>query len=190
MGLAMAHGIIHEYDGHILLDSKPGSGSVFRVLLPVSCAADSGSAASDVDAAAPAPAPLLQGHVAVVDDEPAVAQFMRDRLQSWGLSVTVFNDPEIALRDLCKEDVMLDLAILDYTMPRLSGLDVAQRLLVTHPQLPIVLYTGYAEDLTEQQTRAAGARALLRKPLDMNELHDTLHALLHAPAGTSPDAGR
>jgi PAS domain S-box-containing protein len=190
MGLAMAHGIIHEYGGHILLDSKPGSGSVFRVLLPVSCAADSGSAASDVDAAAPAPAPLLQGHVAVVDDEPAVAQFMRDRLQSWGLSVTVFNDPEIALRDLCKEDVMLDLAILDYTMPRLSGLDVAQRLLVTHPQLPIVLYTGYAEDLTEQQTRAAGARALLRKPLDMNELHDTLHALLHAPAGTSPDAGR
>ncbi|MGD9340210.1 MAG: PAS domain S-box protein [Chromatiales bacterium] len=190
MGLAMAHGIIHEYGGHILLDSKPGSGSVFRVLLPVSCAADSGSAASDVEAAAPAPAPLLQGHVAVVDDEPAVAQFMRDRLQSWGLSVTVFNDPEIALRDLCKEDVMLDLAILDYTMPRLSGLDVAQRLLVTHPQLPIVLYTGYAEDLSEQQTRAAGARALLRKPLDMNELHDTLHALLHAPAGTTPDAGR
>jgi CheY-like chemotaxis protein len=87
---------------------------------------------------------------------------------------------------LCADDATLDLAILDYTMPRLSGLEVTRHLLERHPHLPIVLYTGYAEDLTEQQTLAAGARALLRKPLDMSELHETLDTLLGSPNCARP----
>ncbi len=50
MGLAMAHGIIHEYDGHILLDSKPGAGSTFTVLLPICSTTDSAGAESGAEA--------------------------------------------------------------------------------------------------------------------------------------------
>ncbi|MGW8367141.1 MAG: PAS domain S-box protein [Gammaproteobacteria bacterium] len=186
MGLAMAHGIVHEYDGHILLDSSPGAGSTFRILLPICCSDDWGPASEVDNDAERGQTALLSGHVAVVDDEPAVAEFMQDRLRSWGLTVSVFDDPESAINTLCADGASLDLAILDYTMPRFGGLDVAQRLLRQYPDLPVIIYTGFAEGLTEQQALEAGARALLRKPLDMRQLHETLQTLLQSSCRPGP----
>jgi len=52
-------------------------------------------------------------------------------------------------------------------MPKMTGLELARRLMALHPGLPIILYTGYTERLTEEQTRTAGIRALVTKPVDM-----------------------
>jgi CheY-like chemotaxis protein len=60
-----------------------------------------------------------------------------------------------------------DLVVTDQTMPKMTGSELAQRLMAKHPGLPVILYTGYTERLTEEQTRRAGIRALVTKPVDI-----------------------
>jgi CheY-like chemotaxis protein len=60
----------------------------------------------------------------------------------------------------------IDLVVTDQTMPKMTGIELAQRLTARHHGLPVILYTGYAERLTEAQTRRAGIHALVTKPID------------------------
>jgi CheY-like chemotaxis protein len=77
-----------------------------------------------------------------------------------------------------------DLVILDQTMPRMSGMEVAQQLLGLRPDLPVILYTGYNDEITEEQVIAAGVRALVSKPVDTAALHRLVERLLSTrPSG-------
>jgi CheY-like chemotaxis protein len=70
--------------------------------------------------------------------------------------------------------------ILDQTMPRMSGMEVAQQLLGLRPDLPVILYTGYNDEITEEQFIAAGIRALVSKPVDTAALYSMVERLLTA----------
>ncbi|MFO1206949.1 MAG: response regulator [Burkholderiales bacterium] len=181
MGLSTVHGIVHEHGGHVLVESETGCGAVFRVLF---AALDRGRAAVGADAAGAVSragkAPSLRGQVLVVDDEAMVGEFMRDLLESWGLRVTVAANGAQA-RDLCsREPRRFDAVITDQTMPRITGLDLARELLVASPDLPVILYTGYSDGLTEAEVKAAGAVALVRKPVEPRALRALLEAALVA----------
>jgi PAS domain S-box-containing protein len=182
MGLAMVHGIVHDYGGHLLVDSRPGEGCTFRVLLrPLDTAAP---LAAPEDTAAERPAAMLEGRVLLVDDEVAVSEFMQDLLESWGLAVTVFNGGVEACRRFSDDPDQVDMAILDQTMPKMTGLEVAQHLLKLRPDLPVILYTGYSAEVSEDLVQREGLRALLRKPLDHAELHELVTQLLReSPRG-------
>ncbi|MFZ5556053.1 MAG: PAS domain S-box protein [Pseudomonadota bacterium] len=83
MGLSTVHGIVHEHGGHILVTSAPGAGARFRVLLPALAGADAGAgAAGTAQPPVRARRLALRGRVLVAEDEPAVAEFMRDLLES------------------------------------------------------------------------------------------------------------
>lgn len=121
-----------------------------------------------------ATAPLL-------DDEAAVAEFMRDLLEDWGLEVTAMNSP-VTVRDVFAQDPhAFDLALLDQTMPGLTGLELAQDMLLLRPALPVVLYTGYREALDDTAVQKVGVRAVVRKPVDADELHTLFAGLLPKP---------
>ncbi len=122
----------------------------------------------------------LQGRVAVVDDEPLVAEFMGERLRQWGLDVQVWSDAEQACGELQLDPTAWDLLILDQCMPRLSGLQLAERLLAARPDLPIALYSGFSDQLDEVRVRALGVRALWHKPLDESALYTWLRTNLPA----------
>jgi PAS domain S-box-containing protein len=177
MGLAVVHGIVHEYGGHILAPVTPGQGARFQVLFPP---------LSREQATDPVEHPTgerrgrrrLAGRVLVVDDEPAVGDFMQDLLEEWGLRVTVFNDSLASRARFLQDPDAFDLAVLDHTMPRLTGLELAGALLHARPTLPVILYTGHREALSEAQAQAAGVRALVRKPVDVAELHRLIQTLL------------
>ncbi|OWJ91516.1 histidine kinase [Pseudomonas sp. A46] len=180
MGLSMVHGIVHEYGGHIQLDSQPGHGATFRVLLP----AHGPAAQVNGRDAVPELPPLrsaLQGRVAVVDDDPSVAEFMGELLEGWGLAPVLFGDAELASQQLCADPYAWDFVILDQSMPRLSGLQLARRLLASRADLPIVLYTGFSDSLLESEVQQQGAKALLTKPLDQQRLHQLLQTWLGQP---------
>ncbi|MEQ8234923.1 MAG: PAS domain S-box protein [Gammaproteobacteria bacterium] len=177
MGLATVHGIVHEYGGHVVVDTAPGAGAVFRVLLPACRSATPADADAGAAGAAPDGAPLV-GRVLVVDDNPAVAEFLEELLSGWGLEVRVITDAASALRCFRGDPHAFDVVVLDQTMPRMSGLELAGALLTVRPEVPVILYTGYAEGLTEQRVRAAGIRALVRKPLDIPAFRTELGALL------------
>jgi CheY-like chemotaxis protein len=180
MGLSMVHGIVHEYGGHVVLDTSPGEGSEFRVLFrPLASAGDAQTLAPAEDAAADR-GPALRGRVLVVDDDDAAGEFMRDLLETWGLDVELMRSSTEAREVFARHPERFDLAVLDQTMPRLTGLELSREILALRPRMPVILYTGYGERLSDQQIASAGIRALVRKPVDVRELLGLLRDVLGA----------
>ncbi|MEA2080303.1 MAG: response regulator, partial [Pseudomonadota bacterium] len=177
MGLSMVHGIVHEHKGHLLLDSVPGKGTTLRIslsLLSASQAIEATAAPSNVKN----DSHQIEGRVLLADDEPAVSEFMQDLLESWGLTVSVFNNSVDACMKFSDDPDRFDLVILDQTMPKMTGLDVAQHLLKLRPGLPVILYTGYSDEISEARIRQLGIRALVNKPVDTARLYDLIRNLL------------
>jgi CheY-like chemotaxis protein len=175
MGLAMVHGIVHEHEGHIGVDTAPGRGSSFHVLLP---AADGAVDAVAGGASAAADSAPLRGRVMVVEDEPMVAAFMRELLEGWGLDVVVPPDALAAVRWFDDPANDVDLLITDLTMPQLNGLDLAHHAAVLRPDLPVLLYSGDADAVDADALRRAGVRAVLGKPVDPPALRSSLRRWL------------
>jgi PAS domain S-box-containing protein len=171
MGLATVHGIVHEHGGHVVLETAVDRGTTFRVLFPP--LADSVAAAPSEPrpkANGARPVTRLDGRVLVVDDEEMVGEFMGDLLTNWGLQVTVI-DSAVEARDMFVRDPSaFDLVLTDQTMPRLTGLQLADDLLAARPGLPVILYTGYSENITSEQLDRAGVRAIVKKPIDPSAL--------------------
>jgi PAS domain S-box-containing protein len=176
MGLSMVHGIVHRHNGHILLESIEEQLTCFRILLKryehqLEASKNSGvrSVSTDAD---------LHGSVLLVDDEPAVSEFMQDLLESWSLDVTIFNDSVEANRHYAEFADHYPLVILDLTMPRMSGLELAEGLLKLRPHQAIILYTGYDADISEDQVRELGIKALVKKPIDTLGLRELVTDLI------------
>jgi CheY-like chemotaxis protein len=183
MGLAMVHGIVHEYGGHIGVDSEPGRGTTVRVWFPAWFPASGLSNGEDRSSAngtreideAPAG---LRGRVLLTDDEASVREFMDDLLGSWGLDVTLAQNGVEACERFAADIDGFDFVVLDQTMPRMTGLEAAEQILKLRPGVPVVLYTGYSEQITEGRISAAGIRALVRKPLDIPAFRTLVETLL------------
>jgi CheY-like chemotaxis protein len=124
--------------------------------------------------------------VLVVDDEQMVGEFMGDLLTGWGLEVTVSSSAVEARELFARDPGRFDLVLTDQTMPRLTGLELARSLLALRPDAPIVLYTGYSDDLSAEHIHQAGLRALVRKPVDPATLFGVLRS--HLPPATTPAA--
>jgi signal transduction histidine kinase len=180
MGLSTVHGIVHDGDGHILLDTQPGRGTTFRILLPP-LATTPDTPPEQVrregtrNAGGRAP---LQGKVLLVDDDPDVRAFMEDRLSSWGLEVGVCASAVEALDYFMDTEPPFDLLVLDQTMPKMTGAEFAALVLERFPDLPVILYTGYSDDLSEAHAQSLGIRALVRKPIDDAGFYRLLEANL------------
>jgi PAS domain S-box-containing protein len=167
MGLAMVHGIVHNHGGHVLVDTRQGQGTRFRVLWP---AAAAGAAAAAMTASAPTDGARLIGAVMVVEDEPAVGELMTEMLDGWGLQVVLMRDPLEAREWLDDPSHALDLLVTDHTMPRLTGLELARHVSATRPELPVLLYSGDPAIEDNEALRRNGVRALLRKPVEPQQL--------------------
>jgi len=183
MGLATVHGIVHDHHGHVVVESSAGAGTTFRVLLPPLDPAIEGSR---VGRRAPAAAPVahgsLHGSVLLVDDEAAVLGFMRELLENWGLSVTAIADPDEARRLVIANQIEFDLLLVDQTMPRLTGTELARAVAPLRPEVPILLYTGYRDGVPQSELAAGGIRAVLDKPVDPAALHEQLQRHLRSPS--------
>ncbi len=170
MGLSMVHGIVHEHGGHVVVDTAPGRGAVFRVLLP----AVSGAIAAEKKRPGAKARRRLAGNVLVVDDEDAILEFMGDLLSGWGLGVTLKASGAEAKHAFAAEPQRYDLVLTDHTMPRVTGLELARQIHAIRPGTPVILYTGYGEDIAEDELAGAGVRALARKPVEPADLFGLL----------------
>jgi DNA-binding NtrC family response regulator len=122
--------------------------------------------------------------VLVVDDEEMVGDFMAEMLANWGLDVTVKRSPTEAEVWFAHDPSRIDLVITDQTMPRLTGIALAQRLTGVRPDMPVILYTGYSDTVTDEAMARSGIVALLKKPVDTDKLLALLRA--HLPGGGPP----
>jgi len=188
MGLAIVHGIVHEHGGHVLVEAAPDGGARFRVLWPAlpEGSLDQGAEAAGtrgLPGARRGERPVLESAVLVVDDETTVGEFMRELLETWGLEATSVESGQAALELVAAAPERYDAVITDQSMPRMTGLQLAQALHALRPGLPVILYTGYAEGLARSELEAAGIRKVLAKPVEPGALEAAL-------AGVLPGANR
>lgn len=171
LGLSVVHGILRRSAAHVVVDSTPGSGSLFRLLFPI--ASPSPQASSQ-----PAETPLIPAgngqQIWVVDDEPAVARYLGELLVDWGYRTRIFNNPAEALAALEAAPDQIDLLITDQTMPGMNGMQLA--LLARHfkPELPVMLCTGFTGDIQIDQAHQQGIRHVFGKPIPVQELVQAL----------------
>ena len=143
LGLSMVHGLALQSGGTLVLESRPGVGTTANIWLP---ALDDGSvtAAEPVWQASPDPAwqgPLLT--ILAVDDDELVLLNTADMLSEHGHRVLSARSAQDALVMLGQ--LKVDLVITDHAMPQMTGVQLAEQLRVSHPQLPVILVSGYAE---------------------------------------------
>ncbi len=178
MGLATVHGIVHEHGGHVIVEPGEAAGTRFRVLLP-RLAENEARPQAPQRPAASARREALRGRVLIVDDEAKVARFMQELLEGWGLSASAATSPASAARLFAADPAAYDLVITDQMMPGRSGVTLAKELLALRADLPVVLYSGHMDRATEAESRAAGIRAVLPKPVEPEALYGILKTHLH-----------
>jgi two-component system NtrC family sensor kinase len=176
LGLPLCRGIIEEHGGSISVESQPGQGTVFRVLLPVPAAASPGRAPSSTDA--PLAVTRTTKTILVVDDEPGIASALAHLLRRDGHTVDTAANGQLALTKLRTQ--AYDLILCDLRMPELDGPGLYHALQQQHPHLlqRVIFLTG--DTLSEEartflaQTevprlskpfRAAEARQLVQQVL-------------------------
>jgi CheY-like chemotaxis protein len=180
MGLSTVHGIVHEHGGHVVVESHPGQGATFRVLFPPVTEEDPEIEPLRAPAVRRRTRTTLRGHVLVVDDEETVGQFMNDLLRGWGLQVTVQRSAIEARNLILRDPSAFDLVLLDQTMPKLTGLELAAEISVSCPEVPVILYTGYSESLNSEELDRARVRGLIKKPIEPEMLLHLLRTHLRA----------
>ncbi len=182
LGLAVVLGIMDRNEGHILVDSAPGVGTRFRLLFPP-------LARDDAAAARPAGSvrtdPAIVGRVLVVDDEPALTDYLQELLRTRGLEVVVSNDSRAALTLPLNQGRGFDLLITDQTMPGLLGTELVRRLKARLPALKVILCTGHSEQIDPGNAGAWGVDAYLHKPVDPAALWKAIEKLITARGGTT-----
>ena len=169
---------MRAHDGLVQVSSTPGRGSTFTLRFPVA----SGDCAHHTPAQ-PSRAAMGSGQrVMYVDDDEALVFLVQRVLKRRGYTVITHTDPRQALAALRADPQQCDLLVTDYNMPDYSGVDLLRDIQALCPALPVALASGYVTPEIESAARAAGARALIHKPNDVDELCDTVRQLLDASA--------
>ena len=161
LGLASCLGIVSAHGGAVLVESTLGVGSTFSVALP----------AYDAPAATPAVTPKVVtagGRILVVDDEPLVRQLLVQALQFDGFEVLEAPDGAAALEVLAGN--VVDVVVLDLTMPGLDGAEVLRRIRESGNQVPVVLSSGYAREGLEAALEPGSFQGFLSKPFVLDDL--------------------
>jgi PAS domain S-box-containing protein len=160
MGLAVVHGIVSSYGGRITINSRPGIGTDFYIYLPLADAA-----ASETPAVAAIEALKGTEHILIVDDEDQVAEALKQILASLGYAVSSFTSSIEALQYFKANSALFDLVITDLTMPVMTGIDFARQVRAFRPGVPVIMCTGFTDDISPGDVTAAGIKRLLRKPI-------------------------
>jgi CheY-like chemotaxis protein len=114
-----------------------------------------------------------------VDDDEAQVFLVQRLLRRRGYAVSGFTDPHEATQALQSDPARYDLLVTDYNMPGYSGIDLVRAALAIRADLPVALASGYVTAEIEQAALAEGARALIHKPNDVQELCATVDRLVH-----------
>ena len=166
LGLAVVHGIIGLYGGHIHVYSRVGHGTTFEIYLPEQHGAKAAAAQGPVDE------PDAKGSemILLVDDEEGVVRVTARLLRELGYRVSPFTSSTDALEAFSNAPGSYDMVMTDQTMPGMPGSELARRVLEIRPGIPVVLLSGYNSVLSPEEAEAMGIKAVLMKPLSLAEL--------------------
>ncbi len=170
LGLAMCYGIVKQHGGSLHIDSAPGKGTTVEVVLPI-CR----------EAKPPAEAPARGATVGalrilVLDDEPMATKVMQKLLQRLGHTVTTAQSGEQALAELARGGYQI--LLTDRAMPGMSGDEVAARAKEDHPDLPVIMLTGFGDLMDYASETPPGVDLVIGKPASLRNLSDAIDQVL------------
>ncbi len=180
LGLAVAHGIVKSCRGQIMVASEKGRGTSMRVYLPM--------LERERESAPVPPGETGEGdrgrgeRILLVDDEAQICAYLGELLRRGGYAVSGFSDGEEAWREFAKAPESFDLLISDMTMPHMTGLELARKVLDLRPALPVILCTGHSVLVDREGALALGVREYLHKPVSRQEMLAAVRRALEAAA--------
>ncbi len=172
MGLAIVHGIVKSSGGFITFHSEIGAGTVFEICLPAFLEQITPETKEDNLI------PVGTERILFVDDEEMLAKMGRTMLERLGYMVTIKMSSLEALTTFKNKPDAFDLVITDQTMPGMTGVDLAQKLLQIRPGLPIILCTGYSSQVSEETVKSYGITGFALKPLAKKDIAVLIRKLL------------
>ena len=172
MGLAVVHGIVKSHGGAVTVNSRVGMGSTFTVYLP--------GLGETVDREKDVPHPIQRGTgcILFVDDEENLADLGKDMLSELGYEVVSMTSSQEAWEYFFDNPARFDLVFTDYTMPQMTGAELAQKMLAVRSDLPVVLCTGYSEAINEEKAKELGISAFVMKPLRHRDIDRVVSMVL------------
>ena len=173
MGLSIVHGVVKSHGGRITVYSEPGEGTTFQVYLP---RIDIKGTEREIRPSEPVP--KGKERILFVDDEVPIVQMMQQMLESLGYHVTARTSSIEALEAFHSQPDKFDLVLTDQTMPNMTGAKLAQKLIEIRPDIPIILFTGFSERITEESAKTIGIRQYVMKPVVRGELARAIRRVL------------
>jgi PAS domain S-box-containing protein len=172
LGLATVHGIVKSSGGEIKVESEPGKGTIFYIYFPL------------IIHETPVPEEqktnLPGGHeyILFVDDEVASVDTIKKMLNKLGYRVMTKTSSTEALEYFFQNREAFDLVITDMTMPDMTGKELAAQIRALRRNIPIILCTGYSDQINEMEAKEMGINAFIMKPYIRSILANTIRKVL------------
>lgn len=176
LGLAMVYGFVQQSSGEIAVESKLGSGSTFRILLPT--VLDQPSCSNDATTKV---VPQGTETVLLVEDEKSVRELTELTLRKHGYRVLVAADGVDGLAVAGQFNGKIDLLISDLVMPQMNGWQLAQSLLKTRPDLRLLFISGYLDRSAGPQTDSLPEFGYCQKPFTPQSLLAKIQEVMRVP---------
>ena len=174
LGLSVVHGIIKNCGGDISINSSPGKGTTFDIYIPAfrkGLEPDKKERKIDI-------IPKGNESILLVDDEESILKTGQMILERLGYKVETVNSSLEALKIIKAGLNSFDLVISDMTMPDMTGDKLAEEILKAAPDLPIIISTGFSEQLSLEKAHLIGVKALMMKPIIKSKMAVTVREVL------------
>jgi two-component system cell cycle sensor histidine kinase/response regulator CckA len=178
LGLAAVRGTVEEHQGCIEVQSAPGAGTSFEILLPLSGLPAPMLVADTVTPDLPA------GTLLIIDDEPVIRGMVQRMLTALGWRVLAAADGVAGLEIYGREGRTIDVVLLDMVMPRMTGRECFAAIRALDPGARVIVASGFAAEHAVADMMAEGLDAFLKKPYRQADLLRTLARVMSGEPGT------